>query len=121
MLDELDRLRSNTYLASLLAHYNHLAEVEPENWQDRLMQMEGVTSTEMSKLHGQLIAFGWIEQNTGHLSVLRPGEVPLCYRITAAGRKANKLASGSVSDEPEPTVLKFHERARPKVVRKKAG
>src|ERR1700733_547358 len=65
-----------------LAHYARLGEASLENWQDRLMQMDGVTAAELSKLHGELIAFGWIEQNTGQVSTLKPGAVPSCYRIT---------------------------------------
>jgi hypothetical protein len=29
------------------------------------MQMDGVETKQLSALHGELIAFDWIEQNTG--------------------------------------------------------
>ena len=39
-----------------------------------------VEPPELVKLHGHLIAFGWIELNVG--------QVPTCYRITLAGQRA---------------------------------
>jgi hypothetical protein len=121
MFDELDRLRDNLQLAGLLSYYARLGEPDISIWQDRLMQMEGVTSTELSRLHGQLIAFGWIEQNTGQVSVLRPGEVPHCYRITPSGQKALKRAFRAVDDEEEPAVIKMPEKSRRQMPRRKAG
>ena len=40
-----------------------------EVWQDRLMEMEGAAAKELTQLHGELIAFAWIEQNTGNTAV----------------------------------------------------
>ena len=54
------------------------------------MAMEGVEPPEMTKLHGELIAFSWIEQNTGNIPVIREGAVPGCYRVTLAGLRALK-------------------------------
>jgi hypothetical protein len=88
MHDELDRLRTKNNLLLLLKHYADLAGPSRETWQDRLMAMEGFEPQEISKLHGELIAFSWIEQNTGNISVLRAGAVPACYRVTLAGLRA---------------------------------
>ena len=88
MYDELDRLRTKSNLLLLLTYYADLAEPSRENWQDRLMAMDGVESPEMSKLHGELIAFSWIEQNTGNTTAHRLGAVPGCYRVTLAGLRA---------------------------------
>ena len=88
MLDELDRLRTKPNLLLLLKHYADLAGPSRETWQDRSMTMEGLEPQELSKLYGELIAFSWIEQNTGNFSVLRVGAVSACYRVTLAGLRA---------------------------------
>ena len=49
------------------------------------MHMDGVEPRELSKFHGELIAFDWIEQNTGQTFLLKEGTVPSCYRITLNG------------------------------------
>ena len=90
MLDDLDRLRSNPTLLTLLVHYADLAGDNRATWQDRVMEMEGVEPSTLVKLHGDLIAFGWIEQNTGQTPVLKPGTVAACYRVTAQGLRAIK-------------------------------
>ena len=88
MLDELERLRSSEKLGRLLAHYACLHEQNPHVWQDRLMCLADAELIELSRLHGELIAFGWIDQNTGQTSDLTPGMVRACYRVTAAGVRA---------------------------------
>lgn len=88
MLDELKRLRDNAKLLIVLAHYDKLGTVDREVWQDRLMEWEGASTRDLVKWHGELLAFGWIEQNTGNVPILRAGAVPGCYRITSAGQKA---------------------------------
>jgi hypothetical protein len=88
MSDEVDRLRTKPALLQLLTHYADLAAPSRETWQDRLMTMDGMEPAEMSKLHGELIAFSWVEQNTGNILVVRVGAVPGCYRVTLAGLRA---------------------------------
>jgi hypothetical protein len=88
MLDELQRLRAKPKLLQLLTHYANLAALSRETWQDRLMAVEDVEPPELSKLHGELIAFSWVEQNTGNFPVIRAGAVPACYRVTPAGLRA---------------------------------
>ncbi len=80
MLDDLDHLRNSPHLVKLLSQYAHLGAENRQIWQGRLMVMEGIEPPQLVKLHGQLIAFTWVEQNTG--------EIPCCYRITAAGLRA---------------------------------
>lgn len=76
------------------------------------MVMEGVESPELSKLHGDLIAFNWIEQNTGNFSVIRAGEVPACYRVTMAGLRAIQQIQAPELDEMEPVVVKVKRKRR---------
>ncbi len=60
-------------------------------WQGRLMVMEGVERPQLVKLHGMLIAFTWVEQNTG--------EIPCCYRITSAGLRAMRRVKADGDEE----------------------
>jgi hypothetical protein len=92
MLDDLDRLRTNPHLLELLSHYGNLGQTNRETWQPRLMATEGVEPPELVKLHGELIAFSWVEQNTG--------QVPICYRITLAGLRAIRQVHGQ-EEQPE--------------------
>lgn len=73
MFDDLDRLRDNEVLSALLEHYAGFAEREA--WQDRLMQLDGADRNHLVRLHGELLAFGWIEQNTGGARSTADGEV----------------------------------------------
>jgi len=90
----------------LLTHYASLGEGNQEAWHDRLMHLEGVESPQMARLHGELIAFAWVEQNTG--------QVPACYRITLAGWRAVKQAQWQGKEEEAPKRI-----ATPKFLRKK--
>ena len=90
MFDEMDRLRDVTALSALLAHYAELATPDRQVWQDRVQERTGGEARELIKLHGELIAYGWLEQNTGATPVLKPGSAPACYRITPAGLRALK-------------------------------
>ena len=86
------RLRQSEALARLLSHYADLGAADREAWQDRRMDLEGVEPRDLVRLHGQLIACGWLEQNTGTTPVPRPGAVAACYRVTAAGLRALRQA-----------------------------
>ena len=92
MFDELERLRDSKELFDLLAHYTELGAADRQVWQDRLIEMAGVEPRALVKLHGELLAYGWLEQNTGMTPVLRPGTAVSCYRVTPAGIRALKQA-----------------------------
>lgn len=85
-------VRKGEGLARLLSHYAELGAADRETWQDRRMGLEGVEPRELVRLHGQLLACGWVEQNTGATPVLRPGVVAACSRVTAAGLRALRQA-----------------------------
>jgi hypothetical protein len=111
MFDELELLRESPNLLRLLDHYVEAAGEDREGWRDRKMELEGAEAPELVKLHGLLIAFDWLEQNTGNVTAASAGPVPGCYRVTPAGVRAAKLARGGVpveadaaarEDEPEP-------------------
>lgn len=92
MFDEMDRLAEVRELFDLLAHYAGLGGADRDVWQDRLAEMRGVESRQLVRLHGELLAYGWIEQNTGLTPVLKLGAAPLCYRVTTAGLRVVKQA-----------------------------
>jgi hypothetical protein len=91
MYDEMARLRENGALQTLLNHYREIGLPDRSTWQDRLCELDGVEFAELARLHGVLIAFGWLEQNTGVVTVLQRGGAPACYRITTAGLRALKI------------------------------
>jgi hypothetical protein len=86
-MDEPEILCETAELFQLLRHYAELGSGDRESWQDRLMSLDGVAPHELSRLHGELIAQGWIEQNTGATAVVKPGIAAACYRVTSAGLK----------------------------------
>jgi hypothetical protein len=93
MFDELERLRDVRELFELLTHYQELGAADRQVWQDRLTELEGVEPRQLVKLHGELMAYGWLEQNTGSTPVSTAGSAAAgCYRITPAGIRALKQA-----------------------------
>jgi hypothetical protein len=58
------------------------------------MQMEGVEPKQLSVLHGELIAFDWIEQNTGQALLVGDGTLSACYRITLNGLREYRHIQG---------------------------
>lgn len=90
MFDELDRLRSVKELVELLAHYAERAAPDRQAWQDRLCRIEGLESRTIARLHGELLAYGWLEQNTGFLAAERREAGASSHRVTGAGLRALK-------------------------------
>src|SRR5262245_27393295 len=97
MFDEFEHLCETPALLRLLCHYAEAGRINRETWQDRVMELEGLSPREMIRLHGELIAFGWIEQNTGATPVLKAGVAAGCYRVTAAGLRTFKEARRSTT------------------------
>jgi hypothetical protein len=125
MFDEVDALRDSPDLQRLLDHYVGACAADREAWQDRLMELEGVEAGELVRLHGLLIAFGWLEQNTGNVPVVRAGAVPCCYRVTAAGVRTAKLVRGGVQEDAEVPATAEEQPAprqrKPRAKKAKAG
>ena len=116
MLDLSPRLRENAHLLSLLSHYARLGADDRAVWQDRVTELDGVGPEGMSRLHGELLAFGGIEQNTGN-AVLRPdGTVGNCYRVTATGLREYRRLNGIEDEVEQPEEI---EKPPPRVPRKK--
>jgi hypothetical protein len=97
MFDEMERLRTAKELHDLLEYYQPRAGGDRHAWQDRLQEMAGVTARELARLHGELIAYGWLEQNTGVIPLPKVGAAPGSYRITTAGIRALREAREAVT------------------------
>jgi hypothetical protein len=93
MFDELERLRTDPHLHQLLDHYAALGAADRTVWHDRVMQRDGLGPRDLQHLHGELLAHGWIEQNTGVTDVLKPSVAAACYRVATAGLRALKAAA----------------------------
>lgn len=99
MFDDLSILREWPALNDLLEHYARQSAPDRQVWQDRKGPADGEAPRQVARLHGELIANGWIEQNTGVLSASRLNEAPGCYRITRAGLRAlERMEAGSDYD-----------------------
>ncbi len=90
MLDNQERLRNDPQLMQLFSHYAKLGETNPEAWHTRLTQLDCDGRVDLVKLHGELIAFNWIEPNTG--------QTPCNYRLTRAGRKTMQEIDSDTSE-----------------------
>lgn len=116
MLDDSLRLQENPHLLTLLTHYAQQGTEDRTTWRDRLMQMEDVEPKQLSALHGELIAFDWIEQNTGQAISRSDGTLSSCYRITLNGLREYRRFHGVeiVEERAEPA-----EKLQPRFARKK--
>ena len=115
MFDESQRLQENPHLLFLLSHYAQMGTEDRATWRDRLMQMEGVEAKQLSVLQGELIAFDWIEQNTGQASALN-GVISSCYRVTLHGLREYGRLQGVKINEKFPEA---QEQKAPRFPRKK--
>ena len=75
---------------SIITVFAEELEATPEKeWQDRVMGLPGVEPRLLSRLHGELIAHDWVEQDTYRAAAA--GElVRTRYRITEKGLQASK-------------------------------
>ncbi|QJX01357.1 hypothetical protein [Frigoriglobus tundricola] len=116
MFDFPVRPGQDAHLLALLSHYARLGSEDRTVWQDRLMRMDGVKSEQLTVLHGELIAFDWIEQNTGGARLLSDGTLSACYRITRHGlgefRRLHDLEEPSEPTEPAPQRLARKKKGR---------
>jgi hypothetical protein len=116
MFDDSVRLRENPHLLALLSHYAELGSEDRATWRDRLMEMEGVAPKQLSALHGELIAFSWIEQNTGLATPGKDGINSSCYRVTPHGLRTYRGVHGA---ETEVEDAEAPEKPQPRLPRKK--
>jgi hypothetical protein len=108
--DDIQHLRDNPHLLQLLTHYAELGQHDRKTWHDRLMAIDGLDAGQITRLHGVLLAFEWIEQDTGAARA--------SYRITPAGIRSLTQAihggEGDVMDEaPPPRKKRTRTESRP--------
>lgn len=100
LFDFAGRLRDNARLLALLGRYAEPAIPDQAAWRDRVMELDGADPREVTTLHGELIAFGWVEPNPGHVRVRADGTPGECYRATAHGlREYGRITGREVADE----------------------
>ena len=109
MLDDSLRLQENPHRLSLLSHYAQQGAEDRATWRRRLMEMDGVEPKQLTALHGELIAFDWIEQNTGQT-------LSSNYRITLNGLREYGRLKGVEINEKSPEA---QEPKAPRFPRKK--
>ena len=109
MFDDSVCLRENPHLLSLLSLYAQQGTEDRATWRCRLMEMDGVEPKQLTALHGELIAFEWIEQNTGQT-------LSSCYRITLYGLREYGRVQGVEINEKSPEA---QEPKPPRFPRKK--
>jgi len=116
MFDDSQRFRDNPQLLFLLSHYAQQGAEDRATWLDRLMQMEDVEPKQLSALHGELIAFEWIEQNSGQAADMKDGVIANCYRITLSGlREYGRFHGVEISEKaPEMPEKKFPRKKKQK-------
>jgi hypothetical protein len=92
MIDAMAHLGAAAPLQALLAHYRPAADGDRDAWRPRPAALAGLRAADLVRLHGELLAFGWLEQDTG---------AAVCqYRLTAAGRRAlRELGAGGEAAE----------------------
>ena len=94
-MDELERLRIHPPLLQLLSHYAALAEPDRQVWHDRLTDLGGVEPPQLTHLHGDLLALGWIEWTSGQIAP--KSRRIACYRVTGDGLRAHRQVAGSAT------------------------
>lgn len=102
MLGASDVLRENLRLRRLLLHYEetYRRQVDAE-WLDRLMELDGTDGEELSRLHGLLLAHGWLDSRVHHQAFDLPGQVRACYQITREGRHMLRFLEDVIGVETE--------------------
>lgn len=65
-------------------------------WLARIHQIEGLAKDELSRIHGRLIAYGFLKCDLAE----RTAEV--VYQLTLAGKQVVNLATTAMGAEPEP-------------------
>lgn len=100
VFDEPDQIKKDSPLFTLLRNYAEPGMLDREMWQDRVMDLNGLTGRDLSRLHGELIALNWIEQNTGNTPAVRANSAIGCYRVTTLGlRVYRKIEKAEEADE----------------------
>jgi hypothetical protein len=78
--------RNDPRVYKVLGHYDCPGAAGLPAWKERLTALPGVETCELSRLHGLLLAYGWLVQGPALGSDGRC--LSACYRMTPAGQRA---------------------------------
>lgn len=97
-----DALRESTPLRELLYHYLTCKQQSPgQEWHDRVMSVGTLEPADVSKLHGHLLANGWVDTRVANDVFNTPGRLTGCYKITPDGARALQWAMKEADWEDE--------------------
>lgn len=108
MKSSVESLRADPKLHALLAAYAELKRKSPDaEWGDRVMSLPGCDPTDLHRLHGLLLASGWIETRVHGDSFQTAGRLASCYRLTSDGAAVLRFAGpgAAIPDEESEQVL----------------
>ena len=119
MIDTFDLLRENPALRQLLEYYCEVADRKPDvEWHDRIMEMHGADAKMLTRLHGQLLANGWIETRVHFDAIAATGDLRECYKPTRDGVHALRLVGDFIpvdADEDDDSELEDESENWPEV------
>lgn len=96
-------LQSNSPLRELLEQYRQKQFERPDaEWHDRVMELGTLTTTELSKLHGLLLANGWVDTRVTADAFATAGKLADCYKVTRDGLTALRRADLPFVDGDDP-------------------
>lgn len=70
-------------------------EEQGTRWAERIAELNDVESDELSIIHGELIALGWLTFR------IEGRDSGLMYRITAEGKKASELVRSRLAEDEQ--------------------
>ncbi len=106
MLDfELEELKQNTHWRDVLAAYQSAqesalqqaktSETEFDGWLPRIMLVEGLDENDLPRIHGKLIAWGFLKFQ------LASRGTGVVYQLSPAGRQALNIEANTDSEESD--------------------
>ncbi|MGL5095863.1 MAG: hypothetical protein ACRDD1_09755 [Planctomycetia bacterium] len=100
MVEEVELLRDDPALRSLLAEYRRRRTAEPKaGWYDRVDPEGGATDADWHRLHGVLIANGWLDVRVHAAAFAEVGKVAGVYAVTADGVQALRFCENAYAAE----------------------
>jgi hypothetical protein len=108
VINSIESLRADPKLHALLSAYAALKRNRPDaEWHDRVMDLPGCEPTELHRLHGLLLASGWVETRVHGDSFRDAGKLVSCYRLTADGAAILRFAGpgGAIPDEESEQIV----------------
>lgn len=97
-----DALRERIPHRELLAQYLTSTQQSPnKEWHDRVMTLCSLAPADVSKLHGHLLANGWVDTRVALEVFNTPGRLASCYKITPDGACALQWAMKEADWEDE--------------------